>query len=42
MDTKELERLIARCLRDFYDRRLQRLGELELKDYLRRKNPYLL
>ncbi len=41
METKELEKLIARCLRDFYDRRLQKLEALKLKDYLKRKNPYL-
>lgn len=41
MNTKELEKLIARCLQDFYDRRLQRLETLKLKDYLKRKNPYL-
>ena len=41
MDTKELEKLIARCLEDFYNRRLQRLETLKLKDYLNRKNPYL-
>ncbi len=41
MNTKELERLIAKCLQDFYNRRLQRLETLKLKDYLKRKNPYL-
>jgi hypothetical protein len=41
MNTENLERLIAKCLRDFYDRRLQRLDKLKLKDYLKRKNPYL-
>ena len=41
METKEIEKLISRCLRDFYDRRLQRLETLKLKDYLKRKNPYL-
>ncbi|MBI5286052.1 MAG: hypothetical protein HY878_00480 [Deltaproteobacteria bacterium] len=41
MNTKALERLIAKCLQDFYNRRLQRLETLKLKDYLKRKNPYL-
>lgn len=41
MDIKALKKLIARCLQDFYDRRLQRLETLKLKDYLKRKNPYL-
>ncbi len=41
MNTKELEKLIAKCLQDFYNRRLQRLETLKLKDYLKRKNPYL-
>ena len=41
INTKELEKLIAKCLKEFYNRRLQRLGTLKLKDYLKRKNPYL-
>ncbi len=41
MNTKELESLISSCLSDFYERRLQRVRELTLKDSLRRKNPYL-
>ncbi len=41
MNTNELESLITKCLQDFYERRLRRLGELCLKDFLRRKNPYL-
>lgn len=41
MNSKELEKLIAKCLLDFYQRRLQRLETLKLKDYLKRKNPYL-
>ena len=41
MDIQELEKLIAKCLHDFYGRRLQRLKTLKLKDYLKRKNPYL-
>lgn len=41
MDTDELKSLISRCLRDFYKRRLQRLDELKLSDFLLKKNPYL-
>jgi len=41
MDTDELEALISRCLRDFYERRLQKVKELKLQVFLRRKNPYL-
>jgi len=41
MDTKELEDLISKCLRDFYERRLQKVRELKLQVFLRRKNPYL-
>jgi hypothetical protein len=41
MDTTELEALIARCLKDFYDRRLQALAKVRLRTFLRRKNPYL-
>src|SRR3989338_371359 len=41
MNTKELEKLIAKCLEDFYKRRLEKLESLKLNDYLRRKNPYL-
>lgn len=41
MNTKELEKLIAKCLKDFYKRRLEKLESLKLHDYLRRKNPYL-
>lgn len=41
MDTQELEKLIAKCLQDFYQRRMRRINELKLKDFLRRKNPYL-
>jgi len=41
MNTKDLERLIAKSLQEFYNRRLQRLESLKLKDYLKRKNPYL-
>lgn len=41
MDTGELEALIARCLKDFYDRRRQALDKVRLRPFLRRKNPYL-
>lgn len=41
MDTSELEKLISECLQDFYKRRLQKLEQLRLKTFLRRKNPYL-
>lgn len=41
MDTKELETLISNCLQDFYERRLQKVKTLKLKNSLRRKNPYL-
>lgn len=41
MNTEELESLISRCLRDFYERRLHKVRELRLQAFLRRKNPYL-
>ena len=41
MNTLELEYLISECLQDFYKRRLQKLEQLHLKVFLRRKNPYL-
>lgn len=41
MDIDELESLIGSCLRDFYERRLQKVRELKLQGFLRRKNPYL-
>lgn len=41
MNTEEVESLISRCLRDFYERRLQKVRELRLQVFLRRKNPYL-
>jgi len=37
----ELQNLISKCLQDFYERRVRRLEKLRLKDFLRRKNPYL-
>lgn len=41
MNTKQLESLISRCLLDFYERRLQKVKDLKLQAFLRRKNPYL-
>jgi len=41
MNTKKLEKLIADCLDDFYERRLNIINTLNLKKYLKRKNPYL-
>ena len=41
MDAGELQGLISSCLQDFYERRLQRLEQLQLSDFLLRKNPYL-
>jgi len=41
VNTSEIESLIRTCLEDFYSRRLQRLEQLRLKGFLRRKNPYL-
>lgn len=41
MEINELETLISKCLRDFYERRLQKVKELKLQAFLSRKNPYL-
>lgn len=41
MDIDELQTLISKCLQDFYERRVRKLEKLRLKDFLRRKNPYL-
>ena len=41
MNTNELQTLIGKCLQDFYERRVRRLEGLRLKNFLRRKNPYL-
>jgi len=41
MNTNELQALISKCLQDFYERRVHKLEKLQLKDFLRRKNPYL-
>lgn len=37
----QLEELIEKCLRDFYERRLKMIDGLQLKRVLARKNPYL-
>lgn len=37
----ELEALVHQRLSDFYQRRLQKLSTLKLKDTLKKKNPYL-
>ena len=41
MNPSELEGLIRESLNDFYKRRMKKLSELELRDVLRKKNPYL-
>lgn len=41
MKRSEIESLISKCLRDFYERRLQKVRELKLQAFVRRKNPYL-
>ena len=41
MNEKKLEKLIAKSLNDFYNRRMERLKTLELEKILKRKNPYL-
>ena len=41
MDITELESLINKCLRDFYERRIQKVTKLNLGQVLKRKNPYL-
>ena len=41
MKRPKLQKLIVKCLQEFYQRRMQRLGRLKLKQVLRRKNPYL-
>lgn len=41
VNTDEIEELIRSCLEDFHNRRLQRIEQLRLKDFLRKKNPYL-
>jgi len=41
MKKSDLEKLVCRCLDDFYYRRIAKLSGLKLKDTLKRKNPYL-
>jgi hypothetical protein len=41
VSSRKLESLIARCLENFYRKRLARLETLHLKGVLGRKNPYL-
>lgn len=41
MDSDELEALVRKSLDDFYQRRINKLSTLKLKDTLRKKNPYL-
>lgn len=41
MNNDELRALIAQSLGEFYQRRIQRLGTLKLRNVLLRKNPYL-
>ncbi len=41
VNAEELQSLISKCLQDFYERRVRKLGQLRLKGILRRKNPYL-
>ena len=42
MDDQSLEALIDKSLADFYRRRSELLNKLELGNFLKRKNPYLL
>lgn len=39
---KDIETEVVKCLDNFYSKRLCIINELKLKDYLKRKNPYLL
>jgi len=41
MNTEKLEKLIAKCLHDFYERRISRIQQLKLRHFLASKNPYL-
>ena len=41
MNSDDLEKLIAKCLNDFYIRRTKKIQELKLKEFLAKKNPYL-
>jgi len=42
MRRRNLKQAILDCLVDFYQRRTDRLGKLDLNDLLKHKNPYLL
>jgi hypothetical protein len=42
MPENDLEKLVSKCLADFYKRRSDALKNLKLRDILKRKNPYLL
>jgi hypothetical protein len=42
MNPNELEQLIKGCLEAFYQRRIENLRTLRLKQVLKRKNPYLM
>ncbi len=41
MDSNELEALVRKSLDDFYQRRINKLSTLKLRDTLKKKNPYL-
>lgn len=41
MNSEELHQLITSQLNEFYQRRMQKIGTLKLKQILHRKNPYL-
>ena len=41
MSPEQLEKIIKKCLDDFYRRRLEKLSTLKLKETLKKKNPYL-
>jgi hypothetical protein len=41
MDSNELELLVRKSLEDFYQRRINKLSTLKLRDTLKKKNPYL-
>jgi len=41
LDPDKLDALIKKCLNDFYQRRLEKLKNLKLRQVFKRKNPYL-
>jgi len=41
LEADKLEALIRSCLNDFYERRIDKLKKLKLRQVLKRKNPYL-